>query len=65
LDWADLGADNRRAWRLSCQSEWDAQRSDLEAREIPAAEDACVDASETLDSLGCAELRALYVPIGR
>ncbi len=65
MAWDDLGADSRRVWRLSCQAEWDAQRSELEAREIPAAEDACVDGSVTLEELGCAELRALYVPIGR
>ena len=59
--WEDFGANSRREMRVDCQDEWDATRADLEAREIPAADDQCDDAQAELDSLGCDELRALYL----
>jgi hypothetical protein len=63
--WEELGADSRREWRTACQADWDAQRSTLEAREVPAAESACDDAALELADVGCDELRALYLSIGR
>ena len=67
LTWEELGAESRPDWRTRCQNEWDAVRSGLEAREIPASEDQCADAGADLSGLqagadgACDELRALYL----
>ncbi|MDP2317282.1 MAG: hypothetical protein Q8P41_30625 [Pseudomonadota bacterium] len=67
LTWEEVGAESRVDWRVQCQNDWEEVRSGLEARELPAAEDQCTDAAGDLDALqtaedaGCAELRALYL----
>jgi hypothetical protein len=64
VTWEAFGAETRADWRLRCVSEWDTVRADLEAREVPAAEDQCTDAAGDLAALGASEcdvLRALYL----
>ncbi|MFN7142716.1 MAG: hypothetical protein ACK4YP_03000 [Myxococcota bacterium] len=65
LTWEALGAESRVDWRTRCQNDWDVVRADLETREVPAAEDQCIDAAADLANLGddtsCDVLRALYV----
>ncbi len=61
VGWEELGAEGARAWRTECQAGWDAARADLEARELPAAEDQCTDAQAALGELDCATLRVLYL----
>ncbi len=66
LTWEAFGAESRADWRTRCQNDWDTVRADLEAREVPAAEDQCLDASADLVALQdgdttCDVLRALYV----
>ncbi|MFZ5475977.1 MAG: hypothetical protein ACOZNI_04320 [Myxococcota bacterium] len=59
--WEDFGADSRRAFRTDCQNEWDETRAELEAREVPAADEQCEDAVTTLAAMSCDEVRALYL----
>ena len=66
LTWEAFGADSRVDWRTRCENDWDGVRADLEAREVPAAEDQCQDAAADLNALSpegdrCDVLRALYV----
>lgn len=60
-DWEILGATGQRDFRVACIEQWQTERSQMEAREIEIAEEACDDAREELTRLGCVELRALYL----
>ena len=59
--WEDLGAASRRDFRTTCQEDWDATRADLEARQLPAAEEECSAGKAELATMTCDDLRALYL----
>jgi len=61
-DWTDLGVENQRQFREQCQNTWNRTSATLEAREIEQALQVCAEGLETLDTLDCDELRALYHP---
>ena len=66
IDWSDLDAKNRRAFRKACQNRWGEERADLEPRELDDALEQCVEGIDNLDALEdqgelCDHLRALYV----
>ncbi len=68
VSWETLGAESQADWSAGCQNEWDGVRADLEAREVPAADDQCSDAQSDINAVGdgsletrCDVLRALYV----
>ncbi len=62
VTWPDLGATSRIDFLQTCQDDWDALRTDLDARGVELALDVCEDSSDTLEELTCEELVALYAP---
>ena len=68
-DWEALGAASQSGWRVRCEDDWDVVRSDLEVREVPAAQDQCEAGLVELAELRtkengadtCDVLRALYL----
>ncbi len=61
-DWTDLGVESQRQFREQCQNNWNRTSATLEAREIEQALQVCAEGLDTLDTLDCDELRALYQP---
>ncbi len=59
VTWSQVGVDSRRAWRVACQDAWAATRASMEVRQVPAAEDACADASGALEAASCDDVAAM------
>jgi hypothetical protein len=58
--WEDFDVSTRNAYGDRCRAEWDAERTELEPRQLGAATEDCAAAQLDLGDVSCDELRALY-----